>query len=78
MTEHDTRTVMDRAREPWTVEVAFSIPVGGTILRYRHDMGYELTAMAPSALHELTDRQLVMILEDARRRAPRSAVANAA
>ena len=73
MAENDVRVVIDSAREPWTVEPAFPARRGPMVLRYRHEMGYELAAVAPRPMHELSDRELAGLLEDARRRPPKVA-----
>lgn len=77
-TTNRTRTVLDRTREPWTVEEGSVRNDGTVILRYRHELGYELAATAPSRLATLDDRRLQRILEQARRRPPHPHVADAA
>ncbi len=74
---HTERRVLDRAREPWTVEQA-AILAGAPLLRFRHEMGYELRAVARSPLAELTNAELVRILEEARHRPPRGCYSGAA
>lgn len=72
MDNHYTRVVIDAAHEPWTVEAAGTSTPGSRVLRYRHDMGYELAAVAPRPFDELGDAELVQLLEEVRRRAPRA------
>ena len=78
MTDDFTRRVVDRARELWTVEAASHHPTAGVVLRYRHEMGYELTAVAPRSLENLSDGELVKLLEEVRRRPPRVKLSTAA
>lgn len=73
MADDDVRVVIDSAHEPWTVEPAFPGRPGPMVLRYRHEMGYELAAVAPRPIHELTDPELTRLLEEARRRPPKVA-----
>lgn len=72
MTTSDERNVLDRTREPWTVEEASRAGDGTTVLRYRHELGYELAAVARKPLVELEDRELERLLEEVRHRRPRS------
>lgn len=78
MNDHSSRVVIDAAREPWTVEAAGTTAPGSRVLRYRHEMGYELAAVARRPLDELKDEDLVRLLEEVRRCAPRSEMADAA
>lgn len=78
MHDHHSRVVIDEAREPWTVEAAGTATPGSRVLRYRHEMGYELAAVAPRPLAELDDEDLVRLLEEVRRHAPRTEMADAA
>ena len=71
-----TRVVLDRTREPWTVE-EMSTRDGKTVLRYRHEMGYELAAVVDRPLERMSSRTLKRLLEDVRHRKPGS-VADAA
>lgn len=77
MDDHYSRVVIDAAHEPWTVEAAGTTMPGSRLLRYRHEMGYELAAVAPRPLDELDDEALVRLLEEARRRTPRAEPASA-
>jgi hypothetical protein len=72
------RRVFDRTREPWLVEEAAAVPGGGAVLRFRHELGYELVAVAPRGLDELGDEELTGLLEKARRRPPRGRPSGAA
>ncbi|MFP4623775.1 MAG: hypothetical protein ACLFRX_06305 [Gemmatimonadota bacterium] len=73
-----TRTVIDRTRDAWTVEEQTLLPDGTPVLRYRHELGYEIAATAPKRLEALTRRELARILEEARRRTPSKVAADAA
>ncbi len=65
------RTVMDRAREPWTVEQVSTAAPGRDILRYRHELGYELAVAAPRPLEQLDEEELTRLLEEVRHYSPR-------
>lgn len=75
-TTHDRR-VMDRTREPWTVEETAAL-AGSRVLRFRHELGYEVVAVTRQPLPELPDAELVRILEEARHRPPRGCLSGAA
>ena len=77
-TKKTERTVVDLAREPWDVEERCALPEGGVVLRYRHELGYELLAVAPAGLDHLEEAELVRILETARHRTPPSERSSAA
>ncbi|MEJ2501900.1 MAG: hypothetical protein P8177_01070 [Gemmatimonadota bacterium] len=68
------RTVLDRAREPWVVEDVGTRYQGQVPVRFRHELGYELVALAPASSQRLSNRALRRLLEEAKLRAPRGAV----
>lgn len=68
---HTSRVVTDRTREPWTVEEC-SAQGNSRVLRFRHEMGYELAVVADRPLADMRDRTLERMLEELRHRAPRS------
>jgi hypothetical protein len=64
------RTVVDRAREPWVVEQVGPAREDRVLVRFRHELGYELVALAPGPVVVLTDGRLVQLLEEAKGRVP--------
>lgn len=73
------RVIRDRARDLWWVEETGC--TGGaeeTILRYRHEMGFEVLVAADAPLDEMNEAALVDALERTRRRLPRKSVRDAA
>ena len=71
------RMIMDGAGDLWTVEAARPAGAGTTMVRCRHEMGYELMVTLEDAAAR-DARLLLEALERARRESPRAALAEAA
>jgi predicted ATPase len=61
---------MDQTREPWVIEEIGRRDGDRVLVRFRHELGYELVALARSPVGALSDRQLGRLLEEAKRRMP--------
>jgi hypothetical protein len=69
-TRADSRVILDRAREPWVVEESAARSGDRVVVRFRHELGYEVLAAVGGGLDSVCDGELVDALEAARNRRP--------